>query len=943
MRLDFWPTGAAAPARTVFAWLPRAALLALLLSTAAHAQQTPAAQAPLISANLDSVRFDEFVRRVEAQTPHRFYFEAEAVDSLRISLHVQQQPLAQVLERALQPSGLKFAIDAHRRIYITRGAAVLTDLPEHYQLPSADSPVAGLAPDDAALLSSTAAARRRRAAAEQKLVEVGTGQPDKSRPTLAGYIRDLKTGEGVAGATVFIESPPTGASTDQFGFYSLTLPAGRHEVRVRGIGLKSTRRQVLLRADGKLDIDVEEDITPLKEVVIEGNKDANVARVQMGVEKLDIKTIRQVPTAFGETDILRVVMTLPGVKSVGEGSTGMNVRGGATDQNLILLNDATIFNPSHLFGFFSAFNPDMLRSVELHKSVVPARHGGRLSSVLDIATRDGNKKEFGGAGGIGLLSSRLTLEGPLAKDRSAFLVGGRTSYSDWLLQKLPNRSLRESAASFYDLNAHLTHELNERNTFYATGYLSRDKFKLASDTLYAYRNLAGSLKWKHVFNNQLYGVVTATHSGYEYDIASEKNPVNASELSYGIKQTGLRADVNYFQSNRHTLDFGASTLLYNVQPGQIKPRGAESLIGRDVLARERAVESAVYAASLLDLTPRLAISLGLRYSLFNALGPRQVYEYLPGVSRSTSTIADTLDYRGGQVLATHHGPEYRVSAKYALTDNSSVKLGFGRMRQYLHMLSNTASMSPTDIWKLSDNNIRPQVGDQVSLGYYRNFKRNTIETSVEAYYKRTKDFVDYKSGASLILNHTIETDVVNARGEAYGVEVLVKKLTGKLNGWVSYTYSRSLVQLNPPVVADRINGGRWYPSNFDKPHDFTLIGNYRFNRRFSASLNFNYSTGRPITLPLAKYYVGNSMRVYYSERNAYRVPDYYRADFALNIEGNHKVKKLAHSSWTVSVYNLTGRKNPYSIYFRAENGRINGYQLSIFGQPIPTVTYNFKF
>jgi hypothetical protein len=637
------------------------------------------------------------------------------------------------------------------------------------------------------------------------------------------------------------------------------------------------------------------------------------------------------------------VLTLPGVKSVGEGSTGLNVRGGATDQNLILFNDATIFNPSHLFGFFSAFNPDILKTVELYKSAIPAKYGGRLSSVLEIATRDGNKKQLAGSGGIGLLTSRLTLEGPIVKDKTSFLLGGRSTYSDWILTKLPNSVLNQSQASFYDLNAHLTHEINDRNTLYATGYLSRDKFKLGGDTLFNYSNRTGSAKWKHIFNNKLYGVLTGSYSHYDYAATSERNPVNASDLTYGIDQTQAQADFSYFHNAKHTFDFGLSSIYYNVAPGSLEPVGPESLIARDVLDREKARESAVYLSDKFDISQRLSVSVGLRYSLYQALGPKETYQYAPLVSKTTGSITDTLTYKKGDVVANYHGPEYRLSAKYSVSENSSVKVSFNRMRQYIHMLSNTASMSPTDLWKLSDAHIRPQVGEQVAVGYYRNFRANTVETSVEAYYKNMHDFVDYKNSATLLLNHHLETDVINAEGKAHGVELMVKKLTGKLNGWVSYTYSRSLVRVNQPVTTDVINGGKYYPSNFDKPHDFTLIGNYRFSRRFSTSLNFNYSTGRPITLPLARYFADNAMRVYYSDRNAYRVPDYYRADFAMNIEGNHKVKKLAHSSWTLGIYNLTGRKNPYSIYFKTENGRINGYKLSIFGRPIPNLTYNFKF
>jgi len=916
-------------------------LLGLVLAGfTSHGQQA----GPAVSGRFAHVPFEQFARQLETQTALHFYFDPAAVDSLFVTLQAQAEPVRTVLARALQGTAFGFAIDDENRVFVTAGAPIAA-LPGNFFEPApADEPgaAAGSAED---LLPATAAGRPHDvSASEYKVYEIGAaGGRAGGKATLAGHLREQKSGEPVIGAAVYTESPNVGTSTDQFGYYSLTLPVGRYDLKIRGVGIRNTKRQVVLRADGKLEIEVEEDVVQLKEVVVEAEKDKNVSGMQMGLEKLDIKTMRQVPTAFGETDLLRVVLTLPGVKSVGEGSTGLNVRGGATDQNLILFNDATIYNPSHLFGFFSAFNPDILQTVELYKSAIPAKFGGRLSSVLDIATREGNKKKFSATGGIGPLTSRLTLEGPLVKDKSAFIISGRTSYSDWLLRRLSSPALRQSSASFYDLTAHVSYELGKNNSIYATAYLSADRFRLANDTTYRYLNQTASLKWRHNFNNQLYGVLTGAFSHYDYNIANQQNEVNASELKYNINQSSLRADFSYLPNARHTLDFGASTQLYHVAPGSLTPLGGPSLIRPDVLPREQALESALYASDRIDLTPRLSVSLGLRYSLYNALGPREVYRYAPEVSRTEGSITDTVRYRSGQVLATYHGPEYRVSTRYSLTDNSSVKASYNRTRQYIHQLSNTASVSPSDVWKLSDANIRPQVGDQVSVGYYHNFKSNTIEASVETYYKTLRDFVDYKSGATLVLNHHIETDVVNAHGQAYGVEVFVKKLTGKLNGWVGYTYSRSLVQVNAGTTADMVNGGRYYPSNFDKPHDFTLVSNYRFSHRISASFNFAYSTGRPITLPLAKYFVGNSLRVFYSDRNAYRVPDYLRADIALNFEGNHKVQKLAHSSWTVGVYNLTGRKNPYSIYFKSENGQIKGYQLSIFGQPIPTVTYNFKF
>ncbi|MBX0288931.1 TonB-dependent receptor [Hymenobacter sp. HSC-4F20] len=921
--------------------LYRSAYLLFFLFTFSRAANAQQVATPTVDVTLKQVPLPAFIQELARQTTYSFFYNPADADSVVVTVAATQQPLDTVLRRALAPTRIRFAIDPERRVYLTKNQPIQTQLPFGASAaPLADATIS--APSSTKLVGTG-----KPGAAGQSVLkrqEIGErGAPAATRLTLAGHVRNLASGEPVPGATVFVDALSVGTATDQFGYYSLTLPSGQHTLGIRGVGIKTAKRHVLLHSSGQLEIEVEEGVTSLREVVISAGKDRNVAGMQMGLERLDIRTMRQIPTAFGETDVLRVVLTLPGVKSVGEGSTGLNVRGGGTDQNLILFNDATVYNPSHLFGFFSAFNPDVIKSVELYKSAIPAKYGGRLSSVLDITTRDGNKKKFSGSGGIGLLTSRLSVEGPILKDKASFLVAGRSSYSDWLLQRIPNKGFRESSASFYDLNAHLSADVTPHNSVYATGYLSRDKFRLSADTVYQYQNLNASLKWKHIFSNNLYSVVTGAVSRYQYNITNTKNPVNAAQLAYDINQATLNADFSYFRSNKHTLEFGVNSSLYNIQPGSLRPVGPESLIKPEVLSREQGLESALYLADRYDITARLSLSVGLRYSLYYSLGPRTINQYQPGQPKTEGTVTDTLSYRAGQVAATYHGPEYRATLKYALTDRASVKASYNRTRQYIHMLSNTTAISPTDIWKLSDPNVRPQVGDQYALGYYRNLKNNTIESSVEVYYKSMRDFVDYKGGAVLLLNRHIETDIINAYGKAYGVEVMLKKTTGKLNGWVSYTYSRSLVRVNTGTPSQQINNGRYYPSNFDKPHDATLIGNYRFSHRFSTSLNITYSTGRPITLPLARYFTDGAMRVYYSERNAYRVPDYYRADFAMNIEGGHKAKKLAHSSWSIAVYNLTGRRNPYSVYYKVENGQIRGYKLSIFGSPIPSVTYNFKF
>jgi hypothetical protein len=646
---------------------------------------------------------------------------------------------------------------------------------------------------------------------------------------------------------------------------------------------------------------------------------------------------------FGETDVLRVVLTLPGVTSVGEASTGFNVRGGAADQNLILFSDATIYNPSHLFGFFSAFNPDVVKGVELFKSGIPEKYGGRLSSVLDVTTRDGNSKKISGVGGLGLLTSKITVEGPLVKGKTTFIVGGRTTYSNWLLKKVPNEAYKNSKASFYDVDLHINHAINAKNNLYLTGYISNDRFNFRNDTTYSYGNRNANLKWKHIFNNKFYSVFTGGYDHYAYSITGSKASINAYRLAFSINQAHFRADFNATPNNKHALNFGINTIHYNLRPGSFKPAGVQSLVVPDVLPSERGLESAVYAGDRFNITPKLSVNAGLRYSLFNYLGPQAVYNYAPGIPKETTTIRDTAFYKSGRVIKTYHGPEYRLAVRYSLTSNASLKGSFNSLRQYIHTISNTTAISPTDIYKLSDPNIRPQEGYQASVGYYQNFKSNTIETSVELYYKRMRHYLDYKSGATLLMNHYIETDVINTRGKAYGAELLLKKTSGKINGWVSYTYSRTLLQQDDPLAGETINHGNYYPANFDKPHNVNFIANYRFSHRFSISLNVIYNTGRPITLPLAVFDLGGAQRLYYSQRNQYRIPDYFRTDLSMNVEGNHKIKQLTHNSWSFGVYNLTGRQNAYSVYFVQQGGAIKGYKLSIFGTVIPFVTYNFRF
>ena len=899
---------------------------------------------PVISGEFKQLPVEKFLLELEKRTGHHFYYNTTDFDSTVIDLAVTNEPLHNVLRLAFANTQLVFAEYQQHRFFVSKKITVKTTLPEDIF----DDVVRKktVITDNTIQTDTTGIYQKEQIATlENKLYVIGAKPKGALLPgkvTIAGYLHDAKTGEPVIGASILLENTKTGVVSDQYGYYSLTLSKGRNTLNIQSLGIRDTRRQLVVYGEGRMNIDLQAQVIALKNVIVSSEKTSLIRGMQMGVQKVDIKSIKQVPVAFGEVDILRVVLTMPGVKSVGEASTGLNVRGGSADQNLILFNDATIYNPSHFFGLFSAFNPEVVKDVQLYKSAIPAKYGGRLSSVLEVNSREGNKKNITGSAGIGLLTSRLNVEGPLAKDKTSFILGVRTTYANWLLNLLPDQ-YKNSKASFYDLNLNLTHEINKKNNLYFTGYLSKDNFNLNNDTVYQYGNQNLSLKWKHVFNNKWYIITAGGVDRYNYGISSEKNPVNAYKLAFDINQSYFKTYVNYYANSKQTIEFGLNTLLYKLHPGDFTAFGATSLIKPDQVQAEQALESAFYLGDKYAISPELSIECAVRYSMFNYLGAQKVNNYAPGIPKTESAIISTTNYSKGENIKTYHGPEIRISARYAFTENFSLKAGYNTQRQYIHVLSNTAAIAPTDIWKLSDPNIRPQYGEQYSFGLYHNFKSNTIETSLEVYYKHMEDYLDYKSGAILVLNHHIETDVVSTRGKAYGIELLIKKTTGKFNGWFSYTYSRTLLQMSDSTAGGLINKGAYYPANYDKPHDVTFIGNYRFSHRFSLSVNMTYSTGRPITLPIGRFYYSGSERTLYSDRNAYRIPDYFRTDFSMNIEGNHKVHQKTHNSFTIGVYNLTGNKNPYSVYYVSENGIVNGYKLSIFGSAIPYINYNIRF
>ena len=682
----------------------------------------------------------------------------------------------------------------------------------------------------------------------------------------------------------------------------------------------------------------------LAEIVVVGGRPSSVDNVMMGSEKFKPQLLKNIPSAFGESDIMKIVLSLPGVTTVGEASSGYNVRGGATDQNLILFNGGTVFNPSHLFGLFTSFNSEAVEDVELFKSSVPVEYGGRISSVLKVVSKEANMKKLTGSASIGVLTSKATIEIPIVKDKMSLLLNGRTTYSDWILKKLPEKSgYKDGTANFYDLGGVLTWKPNSLNRVKINGYWSHDKFSFSSSDSYGYQNSNFSAEWRSMLSEKITATLSAGLDHYEYFNEDWGTPSMASRLSFGIDQLWGKLHFRHRLTEKQVLTYGLSMQHYNVQAGKYEPVGDASYIKTDQLQREKALESAAYISYELPLTEKLSVSAGLRYSMFNALGPRDVNYYEADQLPSEETLLETRHETG--VIKTYQAPEFRLSALYAIQENLSLKVGFNTMHQYIHKVSNTSIVSPTDTWKLSDPNIKPQKGWQIAAGIYHETRDKKYEFSAEVYYKHIDDYLNYRNSAVLLMNPHLETDVISTKGKAYGVELQIKKPTGKVNGWVSYTFARSLLRQDDMRVKNPLNDGDWYPSEYDRPHEVKAVLNFKFTERYSFSSNFNYATGRPTTLPTGKYYNSYYQKFmpYYSDRNTYRIPDYMRLDLAFNIEPTHKLTSFLHTSFSIGVYNALARRNAYNIYYTNEGDMIKGYRLSVFGTAIPYVSLNIQF
>lgn len=767
--------------------------------------------------------------------------------------------------------------------------------------------------------------------------------------TISGIVKEASNGETVYGATVFLKGTSIGTLSNEYGFFSITEPKGTYTLVVSFVGYAEQSIEINLDQNQKIDIEITESSEELDEVVIKSteSEQVNIRAPQMSRIKVQISTIKKIPVVLGEVDIVKSLQLLPGITNNGEGSSGFNVRGGAVDQNLVLLDEAIIYNTSHLLGFFSVFNADAIKDVTLYKGNIPAKYGGRASSVLDVRQKDGNNQNFAMTGGIGTVSSRLAAEGPLVKDRGSFLVAGRGSYAHVFLKL----AKEDNSASFYDLNLKANYSLNANNKLYLSGYFGRDDFNFSGAFENSYGNLSGNIRWNHIFNDRLFSNASLIYSKYDYDLT-----LNLFEFDWvsSIENFNIKYDLKYYVSDQFKLDFGVNGIYYHFDPGKINPTTEESAINYLQLDFKKAFESGIYVNAEHKITDNLIANYGFRYSTFSRLGGQSMTTYendLPVKYNSELGIYEAgtpngeIIYDKGETIENFGNIEPRLGLAFQLNDWTSIKAGYSRVAQYIHLLSNTTSVTPLDVWTPSGTYIKPQLANQYALGYFREFNSKQLSLEVEGYYKTVDNRIDYIDGSNLIGQNTIETEILNGESRAYGVELLLRKNKGNLTGWLAYTISKS-EQHTPGGSAGGpgINSGKWYNSGHDRTHDFSITGSYKFNEKWAFGSNFIFQTGRPVTYPNGQYTYENLQIANYGDRNADRLPAYHRIDISATYKPNRKPAKKWKGEWVFGIYNLYNRKNTAAISFgqNRETGANEATRTAIFGI-VPSATYNFKF
>jgi CarboxypepD_reg-like domain/TonB dependent receptor-like, beta-barrel/TonB-dependent Receptor Plug Domain len=761
-----------------------------------------------------------------------------------------------------------------------------------------------------------------------------TEDENEIRYAISGNITDQETGEDLLGATVYIKEIKSGTTSNLYGFYSISLKPGIYNISYSYLGYKTQDKKIQLGNNITLNVELETHQQTLEEVEIRGEAlNANITKAEMSVTKIDMKTIKQIPAFMGEVDVIKAIQLLPGVQTAAEGSSGFSVRGGSIDQNLILLDEAVVYNAGHLMGFFSVFNNDAIKDVKLYKGDIPAAYGGRLSSLLDVRMKDGNMKKFTGNGGIGTISSRLTLEGPIVKDKGSFVLSARRTYADIFLAFSSDENLRDNKVYFYDLNAKGNYKIDDNNRIFVSFYYGKDVFK-GNDFEMGWGNETETIRWNHLFSKKLFSNFTLIRSKFDYYLGVPEGEASSFRWEATLRDLSTRADFSYFPNSKNTIKFGAISTFHNFQPGSAHGLGEDAFFNEITVPKNYALESGIYLSNEQKIGSKWIVKYGLRYSLFNNVGKGTMYNFDENFEKIDSTV-----YASGDFYNTYSGLEPRLGVNYMINERSSVKASYTRSYQYIHLATNSTAGTPLDVWFPSSPIVKPQIGDQFAVGYFRNFRENTIEASVETYYKTNQNAIDFKDHAELLLNKEVEGELRFGKAWSYGVEFLIKMEYEKLSGWLSYTLSKSQRKI------PEINNGNAYLSPYDRPHDISLVLNYQLNKRMAFGLNWVYMTGSPVTFPTGRFEYGNVIAPVYSDRNSFRLEDYHRLDVSLTIKGKEKPNRKWVGEWNFSVYNAYARHNPWVINFQQDAdmpSETYAEKTYLFGI-VPSITYNFKF
>jgi hypothetical protein len=895
----------------------------------------------LISCNYINASFEEFCGDIRSKTGVVIYHRTDWTRQLVVSFKADNVSVLDAVRTVL--SGTEFQVSVwNGNLVLLKKTQLISGLPEF------EKSVVYEAIQQTAEGMTEAEERYLKGRQTGALETIQVGDSENARHTKAGdkvkilgRIIEEETGEPVIGAIMYVEETATGTISDQDGFLSMVLKPGKYTARFEFIGYEKINCILEVLSAASFTVEMKKVVIPIEEVIIFGDRQVNVVSRDPGLEKISSKTIKEIPTLLGERDILKASEMLPGIVSIGEGSSGLNVRGGSSDQNAFYINKIPVFNTSHLFGFFPAFNADIIKDFSIYKGHVPAQYGGRLSSVFNIITRQGNRKRLMMHGSVNPVTAALTLEGPILKEKSSVLLSGRSSYSDWILKRINDPLIRTSTASFNDLALSLNYDFKKMQVS-LFGFKSYDDFQLSDITRYRYANTGASLNLRYNFSATIQGDLTFIGARYDFETVDQQEMSVAYKHNYQIDHYETRIDLNHILFNTNSLEYGASFILSKLDRGRVLPYSTESIRNPVDLGREQGMETSLYISDMYDVLSWLNANVGLRYTLYAPLGPKTVYTYIPGSPKDPRYLEDSILFTNNEPIRWYSSPEIRATINVKTDAEGSVKLAFNQMHQNIFMLNNTITVAPNTQWKLADYYLAPARSNQVSLGVFRNFSKAGWETSLECFYKHANKYPDFKDGVDFLDGTATESQILQGAQKSYGIEFFAKKSGRKISGWLSYTYSRSIVRINGGEAWNSINGGKGYPANYDIPHALNTMINYRFNRRLNISSVFAYQTGRPITYPLSVYYINDIPYTDYSSRNKFNIPDYFRMDLSATIEGSLRKNKLLHSSLVISVYNVTGRHNPYSVYFRTEEGKINSYKYSVIGVPFFTVTWLFK-